>query len=316
MFSELTRRLAAKPTISAMATMLSVFIALLGLAPAMFASQVMGRFAAHGRLPTLVTLSIGLAIALIGEITMRLLRHRLLESACLPADEDLTKQLFSRVTQAERPRVLGALETIAGTYSAFRAATLMDVPAGFLYVAALWFVSIEVGLAASFCVIVALLLELGMGRVASVSMASRDGTRNRMLALPAGAESETAIVDWMDSCVHVTRGSAMRESVMIVSNNSAYCFVIAIGALMVVDANLPASALFGAGLLTSRSVSILSKIAGLHAELKRAQPTMEGIVRLLRERQPAAPGVTPGGGAAQPAPIPSIAAAAVSGRRA
>jgi ABC-type protease/lipase transport system fused ATPase/permease subunit len=319
MFSELTRRLASKPTVSAMAAALSVLIALLGLAPAIFASQVMGRFASHGRVATLVTMSIGLVIALAGEMTIRLLRHRLLESVCVPADEDLTKQLFARIAQAERPRVLGALETISGTYSAFRAATVMDVPAGFLYLAALWCVSTQVGLAATFCVLLALTLELGMGRVAAVSTAAREGIRGRILNLPAGTDSEAAITDWMDSGVHVTRGTALREGVMIMSNNSAYCFVIAVGALMVVDSNLPASALFGAGLLTSRAVSILTKIGSLRSELKRALPTMEGIVRLLRERSPQTAGAiaaapAPAALGTQHAPIPSISA--VAGRRA
>lgn len=318
MFAELTRRLAARPSVSAMAAALSVLIAVLGLAPALYASQVMGRFASHGRLPTLITISIGLAIALIAEMVFRLLRHRLLESVCAPADEELTNQVLARVQEPARPRALGAVEMIAGSYSAFRAATLMDLPAGFLYLAALWCISVEVGLAATICVAVVLGLEMAMGRISAVAAASREGARGRLLKPQGAASQEAAVTEWIDSGVHAARGAAWREGAMVISNNSAYCIVIAVGALLVVNSNLPPSALFGAGLLTSRAVSILTKIGSLRAELKRALPTMESVVRLLGERQspPAdAPPASPGAAkVAQPHLVPSISV--IAGRRA
>jgi hypothetical protein len=226
----------------------------------------------------------------------------------------LAKQVFARVTEAERPRVLGALEAITSTYSAFRAATLMDVPTGVLYLAALWFISSDIGLAATVCAFVALALELTMSRVSMVASVVRDATRGRLVNHPPGAaEQETAIVEWMDSGVRLTRGAALREGVIVIANNSAYCFVIAVGALLVVNSTLPASALFGAGLLTSRSVAILLKVGSLRAELKRALPTMESIVRMLRERQPLPAGGAP---AVQPPQSTPPAISVVAGRRA
>jgi ATP-binding cassette subfamily C protein LapB len=301
MFAELTRRLASKPGVSAMAILLSLVIAVLGLAPSIYASQVMGRYVSHARMATLVTISVGLAIAMIGEFAVRWVRHQLLESAFLAADEDLAEQVFSRLTEAERPMILGSFEVVTTTYSGYRAATVMDLPTGVIYLAALWWISSEIGLAATIAVILVVGMDLAMNRVSAVAGATKDGTRRRLTTAQQPTELKDRLVDWIDSGARLTRVSAAREGVMIIANNSAYCLVIAIGAILVVESNLPSSALFGAGLLTSRAVAIMLKLSGLLAEMKRALPAMETLVRLMRERQP----LPIGNDAAPPQHVPS-----------
>lgn len=266
-----------------MALVLSVLIALLGMAPSLYASQVMGRFVTHGRITTLVAVSIGLGIAIMGEVTFRLVRHRLLEVVCINADEELASMVLQKAGEGERLRVLSALEVVMSTYSGSRAALLMDLPTGILYIAALWFISPAIGLAATVGVILAMLLDLGIGRVMAVFSAQREATRGR---IAAPVEHPGALADYIDSGARLGRIGAVRDGMMVAANNVTYCLVIAVGAVLVVNADLPAGTLFGAGLLSSRAASIALRVGGLLAELKRGQPAMEAVVRILREPRP------------------------------
>ena len=282
MFSEITRRLAAQPLLAVMAATLSILIALLGLMPSVYAAQVMGRFTTHGQMGTLVTMSVGLVVAIMAEVTLRSLRHRLLEGVCLTADDTLCVQVVSRANEAELGRAVGALEMVGATYSAAKIAAFMDVAAVILYLGALWLLSPGIGIAATAAMIIAIGVELAMSRIAMVAGAGRDGARGAIFAAQPGGGVIAAMMAWMDRGSTVARVGNARESVMGATNSLSYAFVLAIGAVMVVDGSLSPGTLFGIGLIASRAVGMALKATSMLAELRRGQPAMEAVIRFLR----------------------------------
>lgn len=283
MFSELTRRLAAQPVLAALAVALSVLIAFLGLAPSVYAAQVMGRFTAHGQMGTLVTFSTGLTVAILAEVTLRTLRHRLLEGICLRADDSLCIEVLARTGDGELGPAIGALEMIAGTYSAARIAAFMDVAAVILYLLALWLLSPAVGVAVSAAMAVAVCVEMVLARIAAVAGAGRDGARGGIFSAPQGNGTLAAVMTWMDRGSAVARIGNLRESAIGATNSAAYAFVLAVGAVMVVDGTLSPGTLFGIGLIASRAIGMALKAAGMLNELKRGRPAMEAVIGFLRE---------------------------------
>ncbi len=283
MFSELTRRLAAQPLLAGLAVALSVLIAVLGLVPSVYAAQVMGRFTAHGQMGTLVTLSMGLAVAILAEVTLRTLRHRLLEGICLAADDTLCVEVLARTGGGELGPAIGALEMIAGTYSAARIAAFMDVAAVILYLLALWLLSPAIGVAVSAAMVAAICVEMVLSRVSAVAGAGRDGARGGIFSASQGSGTLAAVMTWMDRGSAMARIGNVRESAMGATNSAAYAFVLAVGAVMVVDGTLSPGTLFGIGLIASRAIGMALKAAGMLSDLKRGQPAMEAVIGFLRE---------------------------------
>ncbi len=281
MFSEMTRRLGIRPAMTMIAVLLSLGIALLGLAPSIYATQIMGRFVIHGRTDTLVVMLVGLVIALLGELVLRVMRFRVLATIGAEADEELAHALYQRSSEAERARGMLLLESVATTYSAGRVAALMDLPTAILYVAALWWISADIGIGICLAIIIAILIDLALARVSAIAAASGNVTRNRLLTSASIETHSVATADWVDATVRTGQAAAFREGSISLSNSMIYSIVLTIGAVMVVNDSVGSSALFGAGLLGSRAAAIALRVGGLLTELKRGRPAMEAVVQIL-----------------------------------
>jgi ATP-binding cassette subfamily C protein LapB len=288
MFSEMTRRLGARPAMTMVAALLSLGIALLGLAPSIYASQIMGHFVSHGRINTLVALSIGLAIAMFGELLLRVMRFRVLSAVGAEADEELANAVFLHSPENEHMRGMILLESVSATYSAGRIAALMDLPTALLYIAALWWISVDVGNGVCVAIVIAVLFDLAMGRVGSIASAAGNVVRNKVITSTSAESRGEAVANWVDSAIRTGQAGAFREGSISLSNSMVYSVVLTIGAIMVVNDNVGASALFGAGLLGSRAAAIALRMGGLSSELKRGQPAMEAVVRILSTPPPTA----------------------------
>lgn len=281
MFSEMTRRLGARPIITMAAALLSLGIALLGLAPAIYATQIMGPFLAHGRPAALVSLLVGLAIALVGEILLRAMRFRVLASLSVEADDELATAVLQRSSEADHVHGMILLETVFATYSAGRIAAFMDIPTAILYIAALWWISPSIGIGLCIAIIVAVLFDLAMGRINAIASAAGDLTRNKVMSAAPVDSKGSVLIDWLDSSVRTGQIASLREGTMSVSNSMVYSIVLTIGAIMVVNASVSPAVLFGAGLLGSRAAAVTLRIGGLLSALKRGQPAMAGLARIL-----------------------------------
>lgn len=268
------------------AVLLSLCIALLGLAPSIYATQIMGRFVVHGRTDTLIVMLVGLSIALLGELILRIMRFRVLATIGAEADEELANALFQRSPEAEQARGMLLLESVSATYSAGRVAALMDLPTAILYVAALWWISADIGIGVCLAIIVAVLIDLALGRVIGVAAAATNVTRSRTVASTSIEMRGAAVGDWVDSGVRTGQIGAIREGSISLSNSMIYSIVLTIGAVMVVNDSVGSSALFGAGLLGSRAAAIALRMGGLFTELKRGRPAMEAAVHILNAPLP------------------------------
>lgn len=286
MFAEMTRRLGERPLMTVVAMLLSLCIALLGLAPSIYATQIMGHFVVHGRTSTLVAMLIGLVVALSGELLLRVMRFRVLSTIGAEADEQLAHSLFQRSSENEQMRTMVLLESVSATYSAGRIASLMDLPTAILYVAALWLISVDIGVAVCLSIVVAVLLDLAMSRVGSIAATTGNAARNRVMSSPSADSRGEAVGSWVDLAARTGQVGAIREGSISLSNSMIYSIVLTVGAIMVVDGNVGSSALFGAGLLGSRAAAIALRTGGLFTELKRGQPAMEAVMQILSAPSP------------------------------
>lgn len=150
------RGLATRPRLLAELLAASLLINLLGLAGTVFVMLVLGRYVPYGVTATLVTLSLGMVVALAAEFGLRLARRRLAaealeQDAAKRAEDGFARLLnvkafvFDRMPAERRAEILRAVETVERTHNAANLTALLDVPFAAITVLALLLISPALG---------------------------------------------------------------------------------------------------------------------------------------------------------------------------
>src|SRR3989338_4651689 len=126
----------------------SFFISLLELATPIFVIQVLSRYLAHSVDRTLVTLSIGVLIAIFLEICFRQLRGRIASVVSNRTHQDSIERAFQALSQVKmsvlevlpltlREEVMRGFGNIKKAYSSANLTAVLDVPFAGLFLLAL-----------------------------------------------------------------------------------------------------------------------------------------------------------------------------------
>ena len=177
----------------------TVFIHLLGLAPAFYVTLVFSRYMVHGLDATLMTLTSGAIVAMLMERLLRRARSRMVEALIARDDRERSTGIIERLLQApmerlqdlapgERAQLMRSVEQVQQALTPPNVGALLDAPFSLVFWVVLLFVSWPLGLSAAAVTLATL------GVVFALTFRLRQGMRNlqqaqqRQLGMMASAE--------------------------------------------------------------------------------------------------------------------------------
>ncbi|MDO9712725.1 ATP-binding cassette domain-containing protein [Paracraurococcus lichenis] len=282
---------------------------LLGLASSTYSIHVLNRYVAQGISGTLVALTSGVLLALLGELALRHARFRLAEDIVGDADRSLQTGLFGLLLTVRYDALSGLpparrLEMMAGVIQAEAAlgpgaiATLSDVPFSLLYLGVLFLLSPAIAAAAALCAIAMCLYVLQAGKALTRPVQESGSLSERLTGLTAAANAgaETLrmfgggaalMARWSETLARragVAAGLARRQNadgaLIYAIQALTGIAVIGIGAILVVTGGLTTGLVIGANLVAGRALAPLARAMQLVAGLRRAEAALANAARL------------------------------------
>jgi ATP-binding cassette subfamily C protein LapB len=305
---ELLQRLMARPGIFVELLVATVFISVLALANSIFVMQVLNRYVSQGVDSTLITLTVGVFIAIFLELAFRHARMLLAQRVSARSDEELNAAGFSILTKARigslervapdmRREIVAGANNIEQAYNASNITSVLDVPFALFFVFVLYLLSPIVSL-----IVLGFIIAVFVGGVlGAMSMADKNteltnasGVASALLGT-AIRESETVRAfnageflrgAWNkhSTTVHglkrlVTLRQGMIQSLTQSANGMMSVFVIVAAGILVVRGEMDVGVMIGANILAARALQPISKFSQMGSTFNKAKQSID----LLRE---------------------------------
>lgn len=295
----------------------ALLINILALAMPLFTMSVYDRVIPNGAIPSLVALSIGMGLAIVFDLILRMVRSRMIDVTGKTIDVVLAANIFEHVMgvkMAQRPTSVGILanqlrdfDSVREFFTSGSVVSATDLLfavlfAGVLFVIAgplAWVPLLMLPLMVGVGLALQRPLDRAMKRLQAES-AARHGVLIESLAgletVRASAGEARMQIAWERSVAATARsGEAVHfwSSVALTTANSAQqltsLLIIVIGVFLIINGNLTVGALVAANMLAGR---VLAPIAGIAAVITRGTQTfaslksIDRIMSLERERSP------------------------------
>ncbi len=293
---------------------LAAFVAnLLAIASALFAMQVYDRVVPNGAFDTLWVLGSGVAVAIVVEGVLRVLRGQLLHVLGKRLDIQLSTLLFSRVLGvrlAARPSSMGAFSTQVREFESVRefftsssAALISDLPFVLIFLAIIAVIGGHVVwvplIACVLMVVPGLLAQRPLAQLSRQSL--REGAMKNGLLLEAFEHLETVKStraearnqqQW-EALTAQLAGTAMKSHTLASSlsygasvvQQLAYVGVVMFGVYRINDGVMTVGGLVACSILGSRAIAPLSQAAAVLGRWQHTRVAMEGLDQLMGSAQ-------------------------------
>lgn len=315
--SELLKRLRAYPLVTFELLGASLFANVLALASSLFVIQVLNRYVSHGVDSTLFTLTVGVLVAIVFEVSFRQIRLTIANALSQPFDRSYANDTFDVLVGArgdvlaqlpvgQKREAAVAADAIQNAYSAPNISAYLDLPFAALFLLALFMLSpILAGIALIFVLIVVTLGWVSLKAMKTPtegvmeSMGVRQGLVDSALTDPDTVRAFTGqahlrrrwskMMDRLEQVrgvLSTRQGGSQNLTQGVQALQSTV--IIAVGAMLVVSGKLDVGLLIGANILASRAVGPVIKVtqlAGALAKARTAQDTLDRLMRLPREQQ-------------------------------
>ncbi len=305
---ELIARMAGNPSATGYLLAASLMAALLGLASSLYVILVLNRYISYGVTATLISLTVGVGIAVVAEAIFRRLRLRLASEIVGQADERLGLGVYgllltTRVatleqrSPGERAELVRGVERAESALGPPNLAALADVPFSLLFLVALALLSPPLaGVTTAFC-LASLALAWTSHRRLATPVRRLSGWNERIGALIAATTTAAdTIRQFGGAPLLMARWSAasaeartIRGAIALGQADSALVgqalqallavAVICVGAVLVVHGKLDVGALIGANLIAARALAPLTRLIALGEALKAAEQGLAGARR-------------------------------------
>jgi ATP-binding cassette subfamily C protein LapB len=301
------------------AAMINIF----GLVTSLFTMTVYDRVVPNNAMSSLVALSIGLAVVVVFDFILRILRAYFVDLAGTDIDHDIGERVFDRLVRIRLDLKKGStgglasmmreLETLRDFFASATMTAVVDVP--FIFVT-LIFIAV-IGGAVVWVPIAAIPLVVGAGwltRPALDRLSARSMNQGQLKqtvlveaigalemvkasgAAPLlGERWRRASEAHSDSSLRQRLVSTVAVTVAASANTLAYAGVVIVGVLLIADHKMTTGALVACSILAGRAVQPLGQIASLLARLSATQTAykqLNGMMDLPPEG-PAGEGLMP-----------------------
>ena len=314
---ELLRRLIIRPGLTSELVLASLFANVLALAPSLFVIQVLNRYVANGINSTLMTLTIGVAIAIILEFSFRQVRNRLAKGISAKQDEEISRASFNvlanakagaieRLPPGQQREIISGIDNIRNAYGATNISSILDLPFALLFLGVLYLLTPELGIIATLFAITAFLIGLIMTSAIRNPTHQLTETARHANIVTSTAIQESDTLRVFNAAPFITklwqtqisraqslfRNIIARQGVLASISQSIVGLMavtlMAVGAILVVDGELDIGALIGANILAARALQPIAKFSQMgEIFLKAKQSTilLNEFLRLPREAE-------------------------------
>lgn len=308
---ELFSRLLKHPLLTAELLVGTLFITVLNLASPIFVIQVLNRFISHGITGTLITLTVGMLIAMLLQFFFRLIRTRIASDISVDADRNLALQVLDTLGGAQALALLDVgrnklqecvihLQHIRNGYSGANITNFFDGPFAALYLVAAFIISPLLA-----CIG---LIAIGVGIILG-TINLFISTRNTAATQQKGMEQRSQLVSAINNLETVrlfrgaeflnrpfadTTGSLLGLARKEQSGREFYrsttmmltillsVTLYAVGAVQVVDGLISVGALIGINILVTRAFSTLTQFIQSMSLISRAQKEYKSLKEILK----------------------------------
>jgi ATP-binding cassette, subfamily C, bacterial LapB len=287
----------------------SAFIGFIALAISLFSMQVYDRVIPTRSTATLITLSVGVALAILLELAMKMARSKMMNAVSVGVDSRANRDIFERLMSVRVdaiPASVGSLaaqlrgfEQVRNFYTANTLFSLVDVPLG---IAMLFLLGAIAGpwvalVPASFA-LVALALGFILRRQVMKHSAEGADVTNRKTGLlvealegaqtiKAGGGGWKFLSRWIDlshqTMRHDIKVKHTSESLSYYSaslQQLAYSGLIAAGSVQVMQGNMTMGALIACSIISGRIMAPILGLPNLIVQQAHAKAAMDGLERL------------------------------------
>jgi ATP-binding cassette, subfamily C, bacterial LapB len=308
---ELFNRLKAMPVLCFQMLMASLLISALALASPLFVIQVLVRYCTNGISSTLITLTVGVLIAIALEFGFRMIRLNLARGFSAQPDAFMAGGAFATLTNGKtvaieqlppglQREIMNSLATVQQAYNPTNLTAVLDSLFAFLYIGVLYLLSPVIALIVTgflvFMFFFALLSHDMLGR--PVRELNQVSVRNNALVGSAIQASDPirsfnaavflkriwgkqqALADRLRHSVLTQQG--FTQSVSVAAPALMTVAVIAVGATYVVAGDMNVGVLIGANILASRALAPISRLAQLGSIFTDAQQALVRLEKFLK----------------------------------
>ena len=293
------------------------FVNVLGFAAPLFFMSVYDRVIPNGAIASLVALSIGMVLAILFDLVLRMVRSRIIEVTGKKIDVVLGATIFEHamaVKMAKRPRSVGVFasqlrdfDSVRDFFTAGSVLSVTDLLFALLFVAVLFWLAGPLAwiplVMLPLMIVIGLLLQKPLDRAVKLLQAESSARHSILIEALSGIETirvlsaearmqqqwERALASTARTSENVNFWGAVALACSSTAQQLTSTLIIVFGAFLVLDGSLTVGALVAASMLSSR---VLSPIAGIAAVITRATQTLsalksiDGIMHLERERTP------------------------------
>ena len=297
------------------ATMINFF----ALVSSLFTMTVYDRVVPNNATDSLIGLTIGLAIVIVFDFTLKLLRAYYVDIAGARIDRDIGKAIFQQILDMRLDLGKGStgglaglvreIETLRDFFASATLTALVDLPFIFITLAVMaliggWIVMVPVALI-PLVIITALLSQPIMNRLSAQSLGEALGKQAVLvetigsLETVKSANAGAMLSERWDQAVSGHASASLRQRVVAtISINMAatvqtlaYTLVVVFGVYAIADHSLTMGGLIACSILAGRAVAPLGVIASLLTRINSARTAYRQIDRMM-EQPPEGPSGT------------------------
>jgi ATP-binding cassette, subfamily C, bacterial LapB len=289
----------------------SAFIGFLTLGISLYSMQIYDRVIPTGTIPTLVTLTIGVGMAIVIELAMKYARSNVMQAVTAGVDARCSREIFERLMRVRLdglPASVGSLasqlrgyEQVRNYYTSNTLFTIVDVPIGLVMLAVIGLLAgpIVAAIPAGFAVlalVLGLIKHRQVRRLASDSNTSTNKKTGLLVEALEGAEtikhgggSWKFLSRWID-----VNTQAMRQELNLKKASDglsfwtgtmqqlAYAGLIAVGAIQIIQGHMTMGALIACSIISGRVMAPILGLPGLMVQQAYAKSAIEGLEALYQ----------------------------------
>jgi len=313
---ELFARLFARPVMTTEMIAASFLANFLALASPIFVMQVLNRYVAHGVDSTLMTLTVGVCLAILLELGFRQIRARLAASVNSAYDRTLAHGAFATLTTTKtaaieqlpiglRQEMIAGAEKIQAAYNPNNLAIVFDVPFALLFIGVLYLLNPVIAMVVTGFVVFGFLVSIvslmsmrrptqamqGAASLRSGLIGSAIQAGETVRAFNGGAfvrrhwENQTTQFQSLFRKISGRQGFSQTFGTTVQAVMSVA--VIAVGGLQVVAGSMDVGAMIGANILAARALGPIVKFAMMSEQMAKARQAIlmfHEFAKLPRER--------------------------------
>ncbi|WDP85661.1 MAG: ATP-binding cassette domain-containing protein [Desulfobacter sp.] len=305
---ELFRRLFKQPVLAVEILVATCLTTLLSLAMPLYVIQILNRYVSYGFHGTLITLTLGMCIAVFLQLGFRMVRTRMATAVNQGPNDSLSREMLTLISQAQAAPLLGIpkqdihdslthVQTIRQAYDAQTLTAVLDAPFSLVLVGVLYLLSpVLAGIALGGISITlgsAWITLARSGRTGNLLGSAVSAHQGLNFSVVNGLETVKAFCaapflwnKWENQLATISdlqaRLSAYRDlltTLTLTVSALTSVFIYAGGAILVVQGKLSVGALIGANILFGRAFQNTTRLVQAAFALARARKSFQALAK-------------------------------------